>query len=218
MLKNILRNPPTTDLGGSVKEESIQQLQERAMKLSNQINNNFANVQSCLGQLESSQMPLMSDSEKQALANQQQELEKLKGELESLSHEKVVLDVLTRPLVQNIHLQQQLRNMKSGPKIPFVNSIGSQRSPVNSNSSTSDKTIPIPEYIPLHHRQSKLLNKHSNANSNSPIPLVRNTKGGVVVPNIKLANEFPEELQFIRSKPVINHAVPTKKLVKIRRK
>lgn len=169
------------------------------MKLTNQIQTNFNYVQSCLSQYETSKQPLMSDAEKQILINQKQELEILKGELESFSHEKVVLDVLTRPLVQNIHLQKQLRNMKNGPKIPFMNS---HNHTFNTNTTTVDKPILIPEYIPLHQRQSKLLNRSNNNNNHLPTPLVRNTRGSTVVPNIKLADELPEALQHIKSKPI----------------
>ena len=52
----------------------------------------------------------LSDEDLAKIAKQEQVLQKVRGELQSISHERVIMDVLTRPVItetRRIHAQAQ---------------------------------------------------------------------------------------------------------------
>ena len=141
----------------------------------------------------------------------EQNLNMLRMELQSISHERVIVEVLTRQTMIKSKLQSSaLSSSSSMHSTAHVSSGGSSYriTPQSVPAAALNEMIPIPEYNPgatLASAKDKTSGTKSSSNSSSSryAPVVRKLPpGSVMVPSLRQGS-LPPELQALRSVPSV---------------
>jgi hypothetical protein len=124
-------------------------------------------------------------------------LKKINSELRSINHERIVLDVLTRPIFSDIEHEKErrMKEIRQGRKIE-KNSL-MPNSKANPVFLPKDDPIYIPSFVPQWQKEKEKAEKSLHLQRVS----ARSVAGTGVVPSINV-NYFPEELKHLKTTPV----------------
>lgn len=175
-----------------------------------------------------SALHLLTPIDKESLIKQEAELLRLRGELQSISHERVIMDVLTRTTIsetKRIHQgakeladkakQQRYRIRLEASKSNTQNGKPNDNwsSNVLSKSNPSDPyallntPIHLPQYIPVKNRDGGSYQQQDSSDRLSGKckhyggVMARSVGSGIMVPNMRQGS-LPEELQNIKTVPI----------------
>jgi hypothetical protein len=156
-------------------------------------------------------------------------LNELKYELQSISHEKHVIDVLSKDILDKVHLyispenydllnfnHSHQRRGEYSYRDP-VTSINSKRGPEEETKGKEidlNKPIPIAEYIPPYLRGLKLNKKEKESlptSFSSSRLHAKSTNDTILVPNMKTGSSLPEHLQNLKISSKAFEPLTTKK-------
>lgn len=163
-----------------------------------------------------------SPEEKAEFLKAQRNLQSLQIELQSISHERHVIDVLSRDIVEKVHWNlsreaQEKLLQKENPRLVFTRGgqqpayardretggrggdggeKGGGDKPIPGVDYDLDKPIPVAEYIPPYLRGIKKKDLLPNSTNKIDDTLrVRNTKNSKILPSVKMGRDLPAELQ-----------------------
>lgn len=150
----------------------------------------------------------LSDQDRVEIEKVHQELMRLQLEMQSVAHERVVVEVLSRPVVQDIEHSRDARIQTKSRYNRDRSSEGTINSAPNMPTSSTNEFIHIPYYVPGHIRGKNGASEGGGivgtVSSKATVRPVANT---TLVPSMRVG-QFPAELRNLKTTPIDYTGMP----------